>query len=75
MLQKASYAFTSYTAEYISGSITFKLSRGQALANRIVAQAPMYLRDRDNWEVNITKKRSISEISTPKLKTVIDQVA
>lgn len=75
MLQKTSYAFTSYTAEYISGSITFKLSRGQALANRIVAHTPMYLRDRDNWEVNITKERSINEISISKLDIVIDKVA
>jgi len=75
LLQKTSYAFIAYTAEYISGSITFKLSRGQALANRIVAQTPKYLRDRDNWEINITKQRSTNEISIPTLDIVTNKVA
>lgn len=57
-LQSASYAFIAHTAESISGSVLFKLSRGHALATSIVANNARYLRDRDSWEVDIAHQRS-----------------
>lgn len=58
MMQNASYAFIAHTAEFISGSVLFNLTRGSALATSIVAEHPRYLRDRDSWEVEIAQQRS-----------------
>ncbi|CEP34387.1 MULTISPECIES: argininosuccinate synthase-related protein [unclassified Halomonas] len=60
MLQKASYAFISSAAKEITGSVKFKLSRGQALANSIVAENPKYIRDRDGWEIMTTEERCVN---------------
>ena len=58
LLQSSCYAFIAHTAESISGSVLFSLSRGQVLATSIVAEHPRYLRDRDAWEVKVAKQRS-----------------
>ncbi|XHY22461.1 Argininosuccinate synthase [Vibrio sp. NH-UV-68] len=64
-LQCASYAFIAHTAESISGSVLFKLSRGNALATAIVADKAKYLRDRDRWEVDTAKLRSQRTLVIP----------
>ncbi|NOH78249.1 argininosuccinate synthase [Vibrio sp. RE86] len=58
LLQSSCYAFIAHTAESISGSVLFSLSRGQVLATSIVAEHPRYLRDRDAWEVQVAQQRS-----------------
>lgn len=62
MLQKASYAFIAHTAEFVSGSVLFNLSRGNALATSIVAENPRYLCDRDTWEVEVAHQRSLRSL-------------
>ena len=68
MLQSSSYAFIAHTAEHVSGSVLFSLSRGQVLATGIVADEPKYLRDRDAWEVQTAHKRSLRILSPSSLK-------
>ncbi len=62
LLQNASYAFIAHTAEHISGSVLFRLSRGHAIASRIVAENAKYLRDRDHWEINTARTRSLRSV-------------
>ncbi|MGL6316838.1 argininosuccinate synthase-related protein [Vibrio sp. WXL103] len=57
-LQMASQAFVACTAQSVTGSITFELSRGQCLPSAIVASHPRYLRDRDLWERNAVHRDS-----------------
>ena len=68
MLQSSSYAFIAHTAEHVSGSVLFSLSRGHVLATGIVADEPKYLRDRDAWEVQTAHKRSLRTLSPSSLK-------
>jgi argininosuccinate synthase len=68
MLQSSSYAFIAHTAEHVSGSVLFSLSRGHVLATGIVADEPKYLRDRDAWEVQTAHKRSLRILSPSSLK-------
>ncbi|NAW66918.1 argininosuccinate synthase-related protein [Photobacterium halotolerans] len=63
MLQQASYALIAYTAKTISGSVTFRLSRGNLLASSIKAEHPRYITDRDNWEINTARKRSLRRVT------------
>ncbi|GAB2897678.1 argininosuccinate synthase-related protein [Microbulbifer echini] len=58
MLQKATQAFISHTAETITGTVAFSLSRGQMLMSGIYADQPRYLKDRDAWEIQVAYERS-----------------
>jgi len=64
LLQSSSYAFIAHTAEFISGSVLFSLSRGQVLATSIKADKPKYIRDRDHWEIQTAKKRSLRRLDS-----------
>ncbi|OAJ93330.1 argininosuccinate synthase-related protein [Vibrio bivalvicida] len=68
MLQSSSYAFIAHTAEHVSGSVLFSLSRGNILATSIIADEPKYLRDRDAWEVQTAHKRSLRALTPASLK-------
>lgn len=63
-LREAIDQFLAYTAKEVSGVVTYNLSRGTLDVESIVAQDPLYLRDRDAWEVSTAKKcssRSLGE--------------
>ncbi|WP_444944248.1 argininosuccinate synthase-related protein [Microbulbifer sp. ZKSA006] len=58
MLQQAARAFICHTAEAITGTVVFSLSKGQMLMSGIYADNPRYLKDRDAWETQIAHERS-----------------
>ncbi|KJY92020.1 argininosuccinate synthase [Vibrio neptunius] len=58
LLQCASYAFIAHTAEFVSGSVSFQLSRGHFMPSSIVADEPKYLRNRDEWEIDVARQRA-----------------
>ncbi|WP_394143798.1 argininosuccinate synthase-related protein [Vibrio atypicus] len=63
MMQSSSYAFIAHTAEFVSGSVLFNLTRGTALATSIVADNPRYLCDRDTWEIHVAKERGTRSLA------------
>ncbi|EIJ0968880.1 argininosuccinate synthase-related protein [Vibrio vulnificus] len=75
LLQNASYAFIAHTAEHVSGSVLFQLSRGNAIATSIVADNARYLRDRDNWEINVAHTRSMRSVQLEPTSDKQHQVA
>ena len=75
LLQNASYAFIAHTAEHVSGSVLFKLSRGNAIATSIVADNARYLRDRDNWEISVAHTRSMRSVQIEPTSDKKHQVA
>ena len=62
MMQSSSYAFIAHTAEHISGSVLFSLSRGSYFMAGINACEARYIRDRDDWESKTAKQRSLREL-------------
>ncbi|PUZ91848.1 argininosuccinate synthase, partial [Vibrio vulnificus] len=58
-----------------SGSVLFKLSRGNAIATSIVADNARYLRDRDNWEINVAHTRSMRSVQLEPTSDKQHQVA
>ncbi|WP_159651293.1 argininosuccinate synthase-related protein [Vibrio atypicus] len=63
MMQSSSYAFIAHTAEFVSGSVLFNLTRGTVLATSIVADNPRYLCDRDTWEIQVAKERGTRSLA------------
>ncbi len=47
-----------HTANLISGTVTFSLSRGKIFMTKIVANNPLYLTDRDAWETKVALEHS-----------------
>ncbi|BFM50457.1 argininosuccinate synthase-related protein [Marinomonas sp. THO17] len=62
VLKEASYAFIQHTSTQITGHVTFQLSRGNAIAKRIVGRHAKYLCNRDDWEVQIAQQRSLRSL-------------
>lgn len=75
MLQNAIYAFIAHTAKHISGSVIFKLSRGNAIPISIIADNARYLRDRDNWELKMAHTRSMNTVQLEPKTVMQHQVA
>ncbi|MGL5664679.1 MAG: argininosuccinate synthase-related protein [Shewanella sp.] len=73
LLQNASYSFIAHTAEFISGNITFELSRGNAIAISIIAENAKYLRNRDAWEIEAANSRSIRSINIDLIQKTISK--
>ena len=57
-LQQASDAFIFSTTQKVSGTVTFKLSKGDFFLCSVIAKDPLYLTDRDTWEIKVSKSRS-----------------
>ena len=59
---ESAYSFISQLSHKISGTVTYKLLKGQFAPISIVADNPLYLTDRDNWEINKAKSESQKKI-------------
>ena len=57
-LQQAARAFIQSSTEKVSGSVTYKMEKGLATAISIVAREPLYLTNRDHWEIQAAQERS-----------------
>ena len=68
-LQQASDAFIFSTTQKVSGTVTFKLTKGGFFLCSVIAKDPLYLTDRDRWEIKVSKSRS--QLSLGKEKTIL----
>lgn len=72
-LQKAASAFIQNTITKVTGIVSFSMSQGSLNLSAIKAERPLYLIDRDNWEVEVAYLRSLRRIpsisSSPSLKS------
>ncbi len=59
---ESAYSFISQLSHKISGTVTYKLLKGQFAPISIVADNPLYLTDRDNWESSKAKSESQKNI-------------
>lgn len=50
-LRQAAQAFMEFCARRVSGSVRWRLTPGGAETRAITADAPLYLRDRESWEL------------------------
>ena len=57
-LQLAAAAFIASTTHKVSGTVVFKLSHGDFCLCSITAAAPLYLTERDDWEIQVSRSRS-----------------
>ena len=60
---ESAYSFISKHAHKITGSVTYKLLTGGFYPISIVAENPLYLTDRDNWEIKKAKSESQKNIT------------
>jgi argininosuccinate synthase len=65
-LRSASQSFVDASAAQVSGSVTWQLDHRSADTISIVAANPLYLRDRDGWEIEaVRSERSAYAASAP----------
>ena len=57
-LHRAAREFVKSSTQKVTGTVSFQLEKGLASVTSIVAAAPLYLTDRDRWEVLIAGERS-----------------
>ena len=57
-LKEACEKFINILSKTITGSVTYELKNGQAMPFSIKAEKPLYLIERDNWEIDIAKIRA-----------------
>lgn len=62
-LRAATDRFIVETAQYVSGTVTYRLRVGAADVCAIQADAPLYITDRDRWEKDIAAQRSNRQLS------------
>ncbi|MFV0573961.1 MAG: argininosuccinate synthase-related protein [Vibrio sp.] len=67
-LQQACFQFISHVSQKITGVVSFKLSKGYALATSIIAKNPKYLKNKDLWEIDIANKRSCNSLKSTFVK-------
>lgn len=56
--REAAQAYIDTTSEHVSGTVSYRLDCTGATPHSIVAQNPLYLRDRDGWEKKIAADRN-----------------
>jgi len=61
-LQKAASAFIQSTIAKVTGVVSFSMSQGTLSLSAIKAERPLYLMDRDNWELEVAYLRSLRSI-------------
>jgi argininosuccinate synthase len=66
-LRESADQFIHATAQYVSGTVRYKLRQGAADLCAIQAKAPRYLKDRDTWEKEVAKERSRTTLEAPKV--------
>ena len=60
---ESAYSFISQLSHKVTGSVTYKLLIGQFSPVSIIAENPLYLTDRDNWEIKKAKFESEKKIT------------
>ena len=61
-LKAASEAFISNIAQYINGSVSYRLANGTSQVTSIIASKPLYLKERDHWELLTAHQRSLRHL-------------
>jgi argininosuccinate synthase len=64
-MRESADQFICATAQYVSGTVRYKLRQGAADVCSICADAPLYLTDRDSWEESISRERSRTSLPEP----------
>ena len=66
-MREAAQQFISHSAQQVTGTVSYRLRPGAADVCSIVADAPMYLTDRDAWEKSIAQERGRTTLAMPHL--------
>lgn len=64
-MRESADQFIGATAQHVNGTVRYKLRQGAADVCSILANAPLYLTDRDSWEKSITRERSRITLPEP----------
>ncbi len=71
---EAAYSFIANISKKISGSVTYKLSVVGYTPISIISTNPIYLKDRDSWEVNKAKSEFLRKIVINKDDIIIKEL-
>lgn len=70
-MRESADQFIGATARHVSGTVRYKLRQGAADVCSILANAPLYLTDRDSWEKSIARERSRMTLPEPQQQHVV----
>lgn len=69
-LHEAARQFIKSTTSKVTGTVAFCLRQGEMFPKSIVATDPLYITDRDAWELKVAKSRSLRELPITPKKTL-----
>ncbi len=64
-MRESADQFMASTAQYVNGTVRYKLRPGAADVCSIRATTPLYLTDRDAWEKSVARERSRTSLQEP----------
>jgi argininosuccinate synthase len=71
-LRNALQQYIQHLSQYVTGDVTWKLSNGRMETLAIRAARPLYIRDRDDWEISLSAGQKIER---PQQQHVLDASA